>query len=47
MGEPRITQKGKMVRNITKHYLCIGPTNIKHFDPFLCHFSMNMGALGL
>ena len=25
LGEPRITEKGKMVRNITKHYLCIGP----------------------
>ena len=36
-----------MAQNITKHYLCMGPTSINHFDPFMRHVSMKMGTLGL
>ena len=40
-----LSRREKMVQNIAKHYLCLGPTNTNHFD-LLRHLSMNMGAKG-
>ena len=34
-----------MVRNITKRYLCMGPTNIKHFDPIFAPFEHENGRI--
>ena len=37
----------KMAQNTANHYFYMSPTNIKHNNPFLGHYSINMGSMGL
>ena len=40
-----LPRRENTVQNIAKHYLCIGSTNITHFDPNLRDLCMIMGVL--
>ena len=41
----KIAKKGENGLKTAKHYLCMAPTNIKHLQYFLGHFSINMSPM--